>query len=102
MKMVMGKNSDDDVFSPSCARPRRRHTHDSDTGLKSSRQRARVDGQVHLVAHIHGDSLEIGCAQLATRPSSSWERGWLFLRRRPLLVHSDAASTTCLTHMLGY
>ena len=27
--------------------------------LKSSRQRARVDGQVHLVAHIHGDSLDI-------------------------------------------
>ena len=26
--------------------------------LKSSRQRARVDGQVHLVAHIHNDSLD--------------------------------------------
>ena len=88
----------------------RRHVHgpgadistDSDTGLKSSCQRARVDGQVHLVAHIHGGSPDNACAQLATRPSSSYEGGWRFLRRRPLFVHSDAASTTCLvTHMFG-
>ena len=27
VKTVMGKNSDDDVYSLSCARPRRRHIH---------------------------------------------------------------------------
>ena len=66
--------------------------------LKSSRQRARVDGQVHFVAHIHGVSLDSACVRLATQSSS-----WLFLRRRPLLVHSGAASIKCLvTHMLRY